>query len=261
MTPSTNVPDGPTTEVVGFERTLQQAFELWFNPELERRRVAGLLGPDFKLMKAQVLFSDNGPALVRINDEVRGDFLVRVARAVKKGDPVFEQDIASFEGVALSESDRDFGHFTIIRYGNGWQVLFDFRRNKQHALDLISRAEEFIAVSEFCLSKDLKAAHVDNLFSAYELLAKAHLVTSILPKDTKSHGRIHAVLNLSRRLGNIEHNFVDEFNKLTAARVKARYKGEQISEFVFSTNALEIARGAIERLRERYFLKLPASDK
>ena len=72
------VPDPPM-----FERTFHQAFALWINPEIERRKAAGLIGETFSLSTAQVLFGDEGPPIVRLNEEVRGKLLVGVARDVK----------------------------------------------------------------------------------------------------------------------------------------------------------------------------------
>ncbi len=50
---------------------MQEAFDLWINPELERRHAAGQLPADFVLMVAQVLFDPTDGVSVRLNEEVR----------------------------------------------------------------------------------------------------------------------------------------------------------------------------------------------
>ena len=58
---------------------MQQAFDLWINPEIERRREAGRLPDDFVLRAAQVIMSLDANA-----PEVRSNEELKAARTVKR---------------------------------------------------------------------------------------------------------------------------------------------------------------------------------
>jgi len=75
-------------DVVGPERTLRQMFNLFFTPEIERRKSASLLTEPFRVLKAQVMFFEGRPNEVRLNDEVRISLLVKAPRAVQRGDSI-----------------------------------------------------------------------------------------------------------------------------------------------------------------------------
>lgn len=240
------------SEVSGWERTLKQAFELWITPEYERRKAEGKVSGNFRLMTAQVLFSDEGPPIVRFNEEVRGLIQARAARNIAKGDPVTTEDVADYVGMELLKEDRDYGHFTLIQHHEKWVMLFDFSRNKAHASDLVALASQFINVAEYCLKAKYLGPFLDNLFSACELLAKARLVTVILKKSSShSHGHIHSTINSWRRLGNVGDEFVDLFNQLSRARVPARYRG-QFFEEIINHASLQTARKEAENLQGRF---------
>ena len=79
--------------------TIRQAFDLWFNPEIERRREAGLLPEKFVLFAAQVVIDpDRKAPAVRLNEEVRGMFKAKPARRVGKGEMVLLSDIKELHG-------------------------------------------------------------------------------------------------------------------------------------------------------------------
>jgi len=50
-----------------WERTLAQAWELWFKPEIERRQIEGSLPAAFTLYMAQALFPPDGKLRVLLN--------------------------------------------------------------------------------------------------------------------------------------------------------------------------------------------------
>ncbi len=80
------------------EAVVKQAFDFWIGPEIERRREAGQLPEDFALHGAQVIFGmEEGPPEVRLNDEVRAVATVVAARAIAKGEPVTDADIAEYK--------------------------------------------------------------------------------------------------------------------------------------------------------------------
>ena len=65
---------------------------------------------------------------------------------------------------------------------------------------------------------------VDNLFSACELVSKAHLILHhSTASKAKSHGSIKSAINARRNIGNINDDFVRLFNCVSNTRSPARY--------------------------------------
>jgi hypothetical protein len=247
-TPSVEViPD----DVVGPERTFRQMFNLFFTPEIERRQAAGLLPKPFELQKAQVLFVEGRPPEVRLNDEVTISLLVEVPRARQPGDAISHEEIKNIGAFELELADSDAGHFTILSWKAEWLILFDFRRNKGNAANLVKRAEEFLTVSEHAFAQKLFGPYIDNLFSACELLAKARLITTAgAATSDKSHGSIKSGINQWGRLGNVDGAFVETFNKMSRARWAARYSAEDVS-MLSDAEHLATARAEATDLKKR----------
>ena len=62
----------------GARRLLEQAFVLWFQPEVERRTAVGTLPNGFVLWAGQVIMDvDRTNPVVRLNGEVRGVLTAR----------------------------------------------------------------------------------------------------------------------------------------------------------------------------------------
>lgn len=237
--------------MTGHERTFRQAFDLWITPEVTRRVEAGLLTPPLDLQKAQVIFrrGEQHP-IVRLNDEVRISLIVKAKVALNEGDPVAENDVEEIQGFELDHAERDDGHVTLLRWRDGWRMLFDFQQNKGRASQLVSTAEEFLGTAQHALSSGYASAYVDNLFSACELLAKARLMTSAAEDKIDSHKAIHSKINWWSKLGNVDAEFVDLFNRLSAARSNARYVGQTDSTLT-DKDRLAIAANEAALLRAR----------
>lgn len=63
----------------------QQIIDLWINPEIGRRKESSRISEDFKLEKAQVIFSlDRGWNKVRLNEEVKAFVEFISEREIKK---------------------------------------------------------------------------------------------------------------------------------------------------------------------------------
>jgi hypothetical protein len=221
----TKEPDSPL--VLGVDRTLQQAFELWVMPEVERRQSAGQLPPNFQLWSAQVVFEVDAPLKVRLNNEVQAVMKVRVTRAVAKGEAVGMNDFSEIESIELTDNDPNAGHITIIAHQGVWYITWDTRYNAERIATTIATAKEFIGSSQDNLkaSPPRLRSFTENLFSAVELLAKAVLLelpdTKIL--NSKTHGLIKSGFNQWSNLGNTEPDFADLLNELERMRAPARY--------------------------------------
>jgi hypothetical protein len=65
----------------GVNRFLEQCFELWINPELEKRKQSGQITESFILNSAEVvMFGDGKPLVVRLNEEVSSIFQVSIPK-------------------------------------------------------------------------------------------------------------------------------------------------------------------------------------
>lgn len=210
-----------------YERTLQEAMKLWVIPEIERRKKAGTLPSNFNLIFAQVLFSspfDKSGVKARLNDEVK--FLARCRcnfnRNIKKGETVYLKDIEEIEQIELTEEEKNFAHFTIIKLKDKWVIAFDFRYNKRRARQHIEVARQFIEVARLSSKKKFWNTFVDNLFSAAELLAKSELLLLPYSKIGK-HSAIQYLYGRHANLGNVKVDYKDTLNRLSGLRDSARY--------------------------------------
>jgi len=208
------------------ERVVEQAHDFWIGPEIERRRAAGELPGNFALYGAQVIFGmDEGPPEVRLNEEVKAVAEVTAVRAIAKGEPVTEGDIAGYENILLTDADPDAGHITIVAYKGGWVLAFDFRRNASRIAEHSKVAEEFLIAAASACDEGRARVFVDNLFSATELMAKGMLIwqpdRSLL--DSKTHRYIKGRFNREGKLSNVDGRFVDLLNRLANLRERARY--------------------------------------
>ncbi len=207
--------------------------DLFFNPEIERRKHLNILPDDFILIAAQAIFFPDGrPHIVRLNGEVSAE--VKLKKGVDKSSPDFWASIDEVEYVKLNEKEfLNCGHSTLILLKDGYQLTFDFQYNKQLSNEHLAVAKEFLEISRYALENNLVYAFLDNAFSTIELLAKTNLFLetnkSVLGKT--NHKAIKSEFNKLFR--NTDNNFESErrevFNKLSDIRAKARYLEGQIN--------------------------------
>jgi hypothetical protein len=86
---------------------LAQAWERWFGPEIERRRAAGTLPTWTLVYMAQALLTPDGELRVLLNDEVRGEGLLRAPRTIQKGEPLYSNDLQHIERFELPDELLD----------------------------------------------------------------------------------------------------------------------------------------------------------
>jgi hypothetical protein len=217
----------PATGSVGADDAnsmLAHAWELWFGPEIERRRTAGSLPAWVTVYRAQALFSPDGKLRVLLNDEIKGEGLLRAPRSIQKGEPLYSNDLQYIERFELPDELLDSGHFTVVRAGEGWHMFFNFLSGRAKAKDMLELAGEFLEAALTAKDKGHGGPAVDNLFSACELISKAELILHRNPAaSSKSHGSVSSQINWWGRLGNIDVAFVKLFNRLGEQRPNARY--------------------------------------
>ena len=210
--------------ILGPERTLLDMFRIAFAPEIRRRLSAAQLGDGFFLTAAQLILPENRGRTVRLNDEVRGLALVRASRTVHTGESVFLSDFRDLVSFDLADDELDAAHFTILWHGEGWAAHFDFRAGRAKSVDMLAAASQFLEAAKAASSKRHERPSVDNLFSACELVSKAHLILHRNPAtQSKKHRAVKSAINNWVRFGNVSQDFVMLFNQMSGARAPARY--------------------------------------
>src|ERR1043165_4187837 len=208
---------GPTDEIPGdisgWDITILHIFQIAFAPEIRERFKSKKLGNDFMLMAAQLIQPPDGPQIIRLNDEVRGLPLIRLSRPIEKGDPVLVSDMKDLVSFDVDESELDCGHFTMFWHGSGWTINFDLRSGRAKSAQMIESAKQFFAAARYSFEKGHAGPCIDNLFSACELLSKAHLILHrSQAAKAKTHRTVSSAVNAWGRLGNIDNQFLKLFN-------------------------------------------------
>lgn len=235
-------------EPQGWDLTFGQFFEGWILPEIERRASASTLPTDFSLYMAQVLFPPDGKPLIFLNEEVRGEALMRATRPLAEGEPVMLRDLEHVERFELPDEFLDNGHFTIIRAGESWRIFFNFLSGRAKAKDMLLLAKQFLEAAAVCAGKGYNGPAVDNLYSAAELASKSELILRrSKAANSKKHGPIASEINAWAKLGNIDVAFVALFNKLGQQRPNARYSDNGRRPPTPSQDDLDLVEAIIER--------------
>ena len=244
----------------GVDRILRQAQELWWLPEIERRKTAGTIDANFTFSMAQALFRPDNSIETRFNEEVRGVANVRASRSVEKGDHVYRSDLDGLESFDLVEEDLDCGHFTMIKVTEGWFLSFNFLRSRSLCAKLLYSAKDFLDVARYSIQQKKSRPAVDNLYSSCELISKAQLIlTSMLDRSAKSHRAVSTRINQWRQLGNIDADYVELFNRLGRLRPSCRYEGVTIDHTLLSEDEFALVETQISRL-EKLCMQLRPQD-
>lgn len=207
------------------DNLLHRVFDLWIDPEVERRQSLGLLPEDFRLRAAQVILNVGAAPEVRLDEEVRAKAKIKPARPIEAGDIVRAVDVDEYVAVELTDVDPDAGHVTVLRHQDGWSITFDFRYNAARVALVLDASREFLACAQFALAAGHERAATDNLFSAVELMAKADLLklhdTGLL--SSVKHSYVAHQFNRLGHTGTIEVGYLRLLNRLRDLRTPARY--------------------------------------
>jgi len=207
--------------------------ELFFTPEIEKRKREKTINSDFELLAGQVIFFPNGTQpLVRLNNEVSANAKLKDVQ-IENGE---KREI--IDKITLNEKEfENCGHATFIFLNDKlFHCSFDFHRNKAIIKNHLDSAKEFYKTAEYASKENLLNAFIDNAFSSMELLAKSELLLEPMSGLDKkaNHNRIKSEYN--KRAKNISDEFEKDkrivLNKLSELRNKARYlKGDVSLDF------------------------------
>jgi len=200
---------------------------LFFNPEIERRRLRNEIQDPFYLVAAQVIFfeKDKEP-LIRLNQEVKAGVKLKENAKMDQGDLFYSRDYV--ENIFLNDPEHlDCGHVTMILFKEGYRLSFDFIYNKHTCSKYLKASKEFLTTAKFALEKGYSSAFIDNSFSSIELLAKCILLleTNEKMKGKTNHKTIKTEFNklYKNDINTIEMHHRTVFNKLSQLRSGARY--------------------------------------
>ncbi len=129
------------------ERFIEQVFDIWINPEIERRRKAGTLTQEFKFCAAQVLLDTDSGVELRLNSEIKGVAHVKTHQPVATGEWVTADQVSDLADFQLRTDDLEAanaGYVTLIPHPEGFFVAFDFRRNTTRIAEVVRAARDFL---------------------------------------------------------------------------------------------------------------------
>jgi hypothetical protein len=128
---------------------LEQIFELWLRPELDRR---GLDMQPEDVGRALVIFKPGEEPEVLIDTEAVMIVQGKSTRAIEAGERVTEADLESIEALRPHDIDPDAAWIGFARFKNVYTIAFDFRPN-------LARAERIFQIQRIMdLAADYMAA-------------------------------------------------------------------------------------------------------
>jgi len=206
---------------------LEQSFQLWFNPEIQRRRDRGVISSSYPLWAGQVIMDlELESPIVRLNEEVHAFVHGKAARPITAGEAVaLETDLLSLDRISLSNEFPNAGHLTALVFKGTWVISIDFQYNAARIQSQLSCADQFLSAARHCVQSNLAIAAIDNLYDAVQLMAKCFLIAypdkQVL--ESTSHGFIETKLNLIGKQGQVSPSSVHLLNELADLRPKTRY--------------------------------------
>jgi hypothetical protein len=245
----------------GANNLLKQSFDIWFQPEIERRKSAGILPTGFSVWAAQVIMELGAESpIIRLNGEVHSIFKMKATKPVTAGEIVDLNDFSSVEGMILGDEFPNAGHLTTLLHKNIWYIIFDFQYNAAHIETQLSSADQFLKVSRFSVESNLPIPAIDNLYDSVQLMAKCFLLTSPDKKvlEASSHGFIETNYNLQGKYGNVSTTSVELLNRLVQLRPKTRYA---ISPIQVSQSELVHLLECAQKMREEIEVARPKREK
>lgn len=196
-------------------------------PEHQRRVVEGAWPEGESIVRFQVIFPEDCPPEIRLNNEVQGTVRAVAARKIEAGQDVMIDDLAGVVDYEPMPEEADIPHVTAFMHRDGWGVTFSFAQGHPSRHGWLELGREFVATAREALAGDRLGPFFENAFAAAETLAKAELLSSRptveLVLNSKRHTAVSTNYHLWARLGNTEARFAKLLSRLTDLRGSARY--------------------------------------
>jgi HEPN domain-containing protein len=199
---------------------IQQVFELWVLPEVQRR---GLTLTRADINKVVVEMAPSEPVRVLINDEAAIVSAVRAKRAIEPGEAVTLDDIDEIADLKPHDIDENSGWICFLRWGGAEYVAFDFVYNRARAKVLLERARSFLRSADRDGEAELAVA-LDNAHSAAELSVQAYMLC--MQEEPRRRRERREWLAKWAELKNAPQEHDDMLWNLADLRDQARYGDE-----------------------------------
>ncbi|MHB1525541.1 MAG: HEPN domain-containing protein [Candidatus Dormibacteria bacterium] len=223
-------------------------FRIWVEPAVAER---GLGLSRSEIVQALVVLAPSDTPRVSINDEVELIASVRAARPIEAGQVVTLGDISGVQDLRPANIDGNAGWLALAKIGNEVTIAFDFRRNRQTAALLVSRALEFTEAATISLGKGHLGPAIENGFAAVELAVKAQMFL-LQDNPTKVHRERVTWWSQWEKLGNAPPGASQVLQQLYGERGASRYGDRPISMAPDDVRAaLEGLAGIIDLARAR----------
>jgi hypothetical protein len=129
---------------------IDQMFTLWIVPHIE---ASNLYITRDHVVQALVVLHPNGAPEVMLNEQAELLATAQVRDAVASGEPVTAENVEHISGLRPAKIEPDVGWIAFAFLpGGGVMVAFDFRYNRDRAVELLKRASEFIATARDALT-------------------------------------------------------------------------------------------------------------
>lgn len=226
---------------IGRMSILQSLLDDLVYPEVMLQIKEGKLDLPFNLRKAHLLlYSDESRNEILLNNKVRIKGLVKFqdGRSVKIGEIVNEENIQEILGLYPDEkNDPNAAHIMMIKVQRKWYFAFDLIYDRERIRKRFEGSRKFMITAEHCQKENLWGPFADNLFSATELAIQSILLLHHNPKFSlnQSHEDTHELVKAHADNGNIDTEFVKNYEKLFELRKKGRYlTGVHAKDFTLS---------------------------
>jgi hypothetical protein len=207
---------------------IQNAFDLWFAPELDRRVADGRLPNGFAVWAVQAIIDPESHTHIYFNEQLQGVLCGR-PRSPESPITVGAQarlgDLAEIVSLELTSDYPNAGHFTAILHNDRWFLHFDFRYNAGRIDAHVGLARQFLRAAKRASEDAAPNVAIENLLAAVELLARCFLLLHSGSEtiNATSHGFVQTRFNLWARTGAAPARFATLLNRLLDLRPRARY--------------------------------------
>jgi hypothetical protein len=210
------------------QNTFQSMFDLFWDPEIERRGGLEVTGP---LRKALAIMRTDQPVEILLNEEADLVLSAEATGPIERGDPIYPDDIGDVSDLRPLRIDEEAGWvaFAVLPNGQG-MLAFDFRRNRGRGRRLLQLAREYLEVAQGACAAGHERPAVEAAHACAELIVTAMMyLTDEAPVNggRSPHGKRKHWLNVHTHLGNAPVRFHESLVRLGELRPSARYGEEK----------------------------------
>lgn len=254
---------GPSEDDGFSERVLNSFFDIFWNPEIQRRGGIDATGP---IYAALAVLAPGEPTDVRLNEEVRIVAKAKSGSLVSPGDPVTPENLNNVEEFEPLAVDPNAGWAMWMILPDGRQYArFDLLRNRARSLRLIALARGYIATAQAALQAEHLGPALENAMAAAELAVTAH--SYVFTTDTptsggrrNSHSSRQRWTKVQVGLGNTTPDAHQTLVALGQVRPAARYGEGELPPVAQAANLVSAVEDLVEHSAARVGSLLRTQD-